>query len=347
MSESCANLKRFVSRVYWRLLVLRMAEAGGVGMAIGALSAIMLFFISDYGWGGVSLPVGVMMVSGAVVGGIWAILRRARPIEAAIEADRQLGLADLLSTAWVICGQGLGDKDLAAAVLAVAEDRCAGLGVSDVVLNRFGRRAWGGIGLVCALSLVLGFLSANPVESEAVARAAVTGPGIAGDERGRAGENSGRGATMRRNTVGVIGVDHPGGDEGGFDPSRNTKAVAEGSGRMGGGTEMANAEGTGTGAGRSQTAGRVEPLTSGGTNAARGSEGGVAAAGTGASMGNGNAGRGALGAAAGNESAGVHAAPAWRMAGWAAASEQAGAAMREGRVPAEYQDIVRKYFERE
>jgi hypothetical protein len=57
-------------------------------------------------------------------------------------------------------------------VIATADARCRTLAANDVILNRFGGRAWGGIGLAAALVLTLGLMSANPRPS--VARA--TGP---------------------------------------------------------------------------------------------------------------------------------------------------------------------------
>jgi hypothetical protein len=54
-------------------------------------------------------------------------------------------------------------------VLAIADDRCRRHAPSQVLLNRLGRRAWGGIGLAAALVLTLSAMTGNPREVRAVA----------------------------------------------------------------------------------------------------------------------------------------------------------------------------------
>src|SRR5207247_1177225 len=104
------------------------------------------------------------IVLGAIIGLTWGLARRPRLIDAAMTADRQLQLADLLATALAV---GSDVDPWARAVVAVADQRCRSLSPDAVVLRRFGGRAWGGIGLATALVLTIGALSSAPADSPA------------------------------------------------------------------------------------------------------------------------------------------------------------------------------------
>jgi hypothetical protein len=346
VAKSLSNLERFIQRVYRRLVVLRVLEGGGVGLLVAGTAAIILFSVKIYRGEAVGAAAGVMALLGGLAGIGWAIWRRPRPIDAALEADRQLQMAELLSTAWVMRIQVYYDKELMAAVLAMADARCGSRDASSVVLGRLGRRAWGSIGLVCALSVVLGLMSVNPIQSRALAGAAMAGAVANGPDKQPAGAQAFRAAGLRSEPSGAMAVDHPGGDEGGFNPSRNTSSAIEATGQAGRNTETGNAEGPGAGTGRSQSTGRIEPMVAAGSNSEPAGQEGVASAGTGATAERATTGNGPAGAMAGSASK-PRVTPVWAAAGWAAAREQAGAAVRSGRVPAEHQDIVSKYFDRD
>src|SRR5687767_2517189 len=106
MAYAAPNLVRFLNRLHRRLFFLRLAEHAGVGLVIGAGISVLLlpvFILRERP----ALPVLVVLLSvGAVTGAAWLLIRRPRLIETAGEADRQLGLADLLATAWMVAGQG-------------------------------------------------------------------------------------------------------------------------------------------------------------------------------------------------------------------------------------------------
>lgn len=324
---------------------MRTLEAGGVGIGVAALSAIPLLLLNANSDFGASPPIAPLLGLGVLGGGLWAILRRRQLIQTAVEIDRQLGLADLLSTAWAIRKQTATAHDLSTAVLAIAEQRCSRLGLSDVTLARFGRRAWGAIGLLCILCLFVSLLTNNPLEPTAVKQTSATQHGN-GDHR-MAGPNIGRFQGMRQNSPTAVNADHPGGNDAGFDPSRSTTTLTETTDRTGGSTAAANPQGTGAGAGRSNNSERVDPLTAGGTNASDGGLGQTPSAGSGARTADATGGKGQTGTAAGNAPTNTPTTPAWKMTGWAKAAERADAAIRSGRVPAEYQDILRIYFERD
>src|SRR5207248_4283620 len=102
----------------------------------------------------------------AAVGFMGALLRRPSIIDAAVEADRQLDLADLLATAWQL-EKTQNCESFETAVLLLANERAANLQPRSVVLHRLGLRAWSGIGLAGALVLTVAIFSANPIDSEA------------------------------------------------------------------------------------------------------------------------------------------------------------------------------------
>lgn len=345
MIERCPQLGRFIRRVHRRLVCLRTLEAGGVGIAVAALSAIPILLLNANRDFGASPPIAPLLGLGVLGGGLWAILRHRQLIQTAAEIDRQLGLADLLSTAWAIRKRTTTAHDLSAAVLAIAEKRCSRLRLSDVTLARFGRRAWGAIGLLCILCLFVGIFTRNPLEPNAVKQTTITQHGN-GDHR-MAGPNIGRFQGMRQNSPTAVNADHPGGNDAGFDPSRNTTTLTETTERTGGAPASANPQGTGAGAGRSNNTERVDPLTAGGANASDGGLGQTPAAGSGAPTADATAGKGQTGTAAGNAPTNTPTTPPWKMIGWAQAAERAEAAIRSGRVPAEYQDILQIYFERD
>lgn len=344
LATSCPILARFIGGVYRRLVLLRLLEGAGLGTVVGSMLAIIFLGIMMYRGDAVPPSAVLVPLMGAGVGVLWTALRRPNPVHAAYEADRQLGLADLLSTAWSLTRHPSAATEFTAAVLAVAEARCTALSPSAVVLRRLGGRAWGGIGLVCALAVTLGLLSANPIESEASslrstadAKAAMarnkTASGLALDTARPPG---GRDTTKA--------PDYPNAQENGFNPSRNPSSADHGAGESNQNTDTADPEGAGMGSGRSQSSGPTDPLAAAGTEASRSGQG-ETAAGTGSAAENGAAGRGPSGARGGS-GVPVRPAPAWATSVWPAARQAADAAVRSGRIPQEFQDLVREYFGR-
>jgi hypothetical protein len=86
------------------MVVLRLAESAGVGALLGC--AIGLFFSLVLLWRGTgAIEMALMCVAGgALIGLAWGLSRRPTLSQAATEADRQLGLQDLLLTAVSIDG---------------------------------------------------------------------------------------------------------------------------------------------------------------------------------------------------------------------------------------------------
>src|SRR5688572_21024734 len=128
MAYAAPNLVRFLKRVHRRLFAVRLVEYAAMGLVIGAVVSVVLLpllILREKP----ALPVLVALLSvGAVTGAAWLLIRRPRLIETAGEADRQLGLADLLATAWMVARQGSSaDDPFERAVVTLADARAAGL----------------------------------------------------------------------------------------------------------------------------------------------------------------------------------------------------------------------------
>ncbi len=172
MVSTTRHLDRFVRAVHRRWVGVRVAESVGVGVLGGC--AVALLMLPILLWRGEpALPVVLMTATMAALAGLIAgLLRRPSLMSAASEADRQLHLADLLSTALLTRSRAPADA-WAMMIVAHADARCRTLSPNAVVLNRLGGRAWGGIGLMTALVLTLGLMSAGPQPWAAVARGGV------------------------------------------------------------------------------------------------------------------------------------------------------------------------------
>ncbi|MGE5611722.1 MAG: hypothetical protein ACM359_20920 [Bacillota bacterium] len=367
------NLVRLVGRLYRRLWMLRVVEGMGVGvLAASGAGLILLLILMGRGE---AVPVDTLwiLLVGGVGGALWAILRRPRVIQAAMEADRQLGLADLLSTALAIVEDSgqyatrphptrsdtLAGKSpaassqpeslaeaFAAAVVAMADARCAELSASSVVLHRLGLRAWGGIGLASALLISVALVAANPLDSQASPWAGVMRGNAGGSEPARVPQIAGMAPRLSPAVVRPIVRDDPNRDENGFNPARaSSNTLASETGQSQQTAEAANPEGAGPGVGTSHAKNRGDPLGAEGTGVANATTGRTPAGGVGLPNGEGKVGLGPSGGAVGRGAA-ARVTPAWKSPAWVGAQEAARAAVQAGQIPQEYQDLVRAYFDR-
>jgi hypothetical protein len=268
-------------------------------------------------------------------------------LAAAAEADRQLRLSDLLGTAYLLRRSQTGD-DFAAVVLAQAEARCRGVSPSVVILDRWGARGWGGVGLVVALVTGLSLVGPDDRRSEARASLSSAGPQSWRDlerhdrERGNVGQSTatpdyrrakpGTGADDADPLKSAVSTSEPAG--------RNASAMKDPAGA--GGAAEGTGGGTGRSASRENTGAAQTPAGAGGRGA---DDKGTSAGGGGATARAGNETAGGGGAAGvGGDSRPP--APVWRSDQWPADQEAARAAVRGGAVPEAYRDLVRDYFER-
>ncbi|MGH7179791.1 MAG: hypothetical protein ACREJC_20615 [Tepidisphaeraceae bacterium] len=148
-------------------MVWRTLEHAGVGLLIAsAFSATLLAVI----WlrGGAPVEATLFALSlGAACGLTRSVLSRPGALDTAMRIDHTLGSPDLFSTALSLT-QRRGESDpFANAVVAIANARARGVSPSTLVLRRLGSRAWGGIGIAGASVLTLALLVSQPTQSRA------------------------------------------------------------------------------------------------------------------------------------------------------------------------------------
>jgi hypothetical protein len=350
LSDHQPNLRRFLRAVHRRLVLLRIAESAGWGVLAGAVLGLLLLAVAAYQAGTGHLQIIYLLPLGAGAGAIWSILRQPKPVDSATMADEQLQLADLLSTAYHIdTYTRQGGDGFPAAVLAMAEARCAELSPSSVVLHRLGVRGWSGIGLAAALVIAMGLISANPVESQAsydlASLPAADGSGsiLPPAQPGASSALVAAGAKPARSAV----RDFPNQEDDGFNSARNTsREVLAGGAKPGQKTDTANPNGAGAGVGTSRSANSTARLTASGGTSSRSDNSGSAAAGLASSDKGDAAGSSSAGGKATGDNPTMRPVPVWATSAWPAARSAAAAALRGNHIPPEYRDLVREYFNR-
>jgi hypothetical protein len=149
---SARNLNSFVSSVRQQLLwkarlnLLQISTAAGCAAAI--LWSILLIL-----QGRPAFPACVFVVIGLAIGIVLASFIRVSPLEAAMNADRRFGLADLLASAWSVQQK----TPISEAIIAMADARCAKMNPAKMgsVISR--PRAWAATSLGAALVIALAF----------------------------------------------------------------------------------------------------------------------------------------------------------------------------------------------
>jgi hypothetical protein len=174
------TLEQFLRAVHRRQVALAVIERAGFGLVLGCAVATVLVGVVLWRGGENAWNVaGVALAAGAVVGAIAGAVTRPPVLASASEADRQLGTAELLSTAFTLGARSESNDPWANTVLALAADECWRHAPREVILRRLGVRAWGGILLAVAFVAVLTALSS--ASREAVA--ARTSDGASSDGR--------------------------------------------------------------------------------------------------------------------------------------------------------------------
>jgi hypothetical protein len=172
-----SNTEKFLRGVKRRIALIRLLES--VGFSCLLASGLGVVLITALWWRGESgFAAAWGMLGLGVLGGlIWGLRRLPTTFEAASEADRQLGLHDLLGTILLTRGT---DEAWLRAVAATAEERCGRLRPGDVLVAKLGVRAWSGIGLSAALLMTLSLLSTRPADARAGEASSIdTGDGLA------------------------------------------------------------------------------------------------------------------------------------------------------------------------
>src|SRR5688572_15666618 len=108
MSSDASTLIPFLRRVHRRLVALRIVEAAGVGVLGGSLLCLLLTPLLIRRGVSIFSAASVLVPLGVVVCLAWIWSRRPAIADAAGEADRQLALDDLLTTAYLLRGRATG-----------------------------------------------------------------------------------------------------------------------------------------------------------------------------------------------------------------------------------------------
>jgi hypothetical protein len=343
-----SGFQHFLSRVHRRYVFVRVLERMGLGVLGGCAAALPLLAILLWrGLPAISLTLAAV-VAGALTGIFWGLIARPNLMAAAMEADRQLGWSDLLSSAIAVRGTASVDS-WAAAVMAEADLRSRGVSPASVVLNRLGARAWGGIGLATALIVVLGLIPTYPTSTQAgdtsSARATTliapdgaesrSLPQSRGDRRHTLDEQEPEDRARNRMNEAELAT-----------KSQGDKALGPSGDNSHHQATAADPNGHGTGASQSHVSNNPRSALSDAATHARASSGGVpAAGGVGESSANHYTGGAASGNAAGAPSRSAQV-PPWQSSDWPANAQRAGHAIDSGEIPDSYRDVVREYFDR-
>jgi hypothetical protein len=164
--------EQFLAHTHRRWIIWRVVERAGLCILISSiLAAVLSIILIARGESSMALVL-VCLSIGLIAGALLGWITRPSLFDSATEADRQLGLADLLGTALsirrlqTVVADDF-DQQWSSTILAHAEARCATLANESLILRKFGAGAWGGIGLSAAIVLTLGALSTNPLVTQA------------------------------------------------------------------------------------------------------------------------------------------------------------------------------------
>ena len=165
---------KFIFAVRRRILLIRIGESIAVATAIASAAGLALVPLAW--WRGQSaLPMAsALLLLGFLCGLIRGISRRPTVLQAAVEADRQLDLDDLLGTIVQLAGSEA-ECTWRESVAAVAENQCRSLKLkpSAVIVSRLGLRAWAGVGILGAMLVTSAALTARPGEVAAASSSAL------------------------------------------------------------------------------------------------------------------------------------------------------------------------------
>ena len=349
---SAPHFERFVRAVHRRLVGVRIVEWAGYGALAGCAAGLLL--VPLLWWQGRSAfaPASFVLTLGTLAGFVWGLTHRPTRLAAATEADRQLALSDLLGTATAVGAEP--NDPWVRTVLALADDRCRTRFPSQVILNRLGARAWGGIGLAAAFVLTVAAFTSQPVDLRASSQRPAASRPTTPDPRLPGVDRSARETPRPRRSPGPRESPPPGmqapvksADLPDSRPSEPTNPPTDGRS-----TTSTNNNGVGGGAARAQAPRPPEPATpspdtdrtvtpppDGVTDPAGGSG---RAATTRPTRGSAD-----LGGTTTTRDPGPDRLPPWRSDTWPAAASAAEEAVRTGRVPDAYRDLVRDYFDRQ
>ncbi|HVT89837.1 MAG TPA: hypothetical protein VHD56_13365 [Tepidisphaeraceae bacterium] len=332
---------RFLHRARRRWMAWRTLEAAGIGAAIAAALASIIVSILLMRGETAIMPAGVLLSLGATIGIIFGLTRKPTLLQTAMMADQQLGLHDLLSS--TLRKQSWGDEGFRRIVFAQAEVLCSARSPNELIVQRLGGRAWGGIGIASALVMTLAMMSSQPGMTAArdvtiPAHSADQTNELAGKKTEQRAESQLAQSAVRQNRPlkpADLGLDEGSGDRWSSEQSSSKSARRSGQAD----------DGAGPAAGRSTDA-QTSPLDFVGRP-------GEPAQGVGGTTlfnaGHGMSSQATAGINADpiigtGQSKAISASP-WNTAGWSNDPSQAGRKVELGEIPESYRDLIRDYFD--
>jgi hypothetical protein len=338
-----SQLEVFVGALHRRMVAVRALERTGLGLLAGCAVCLVLMPILLWRGEATGTLATAALCTGGVAGLIWALVRRPTTLQATIEADRQLGLSDLLGTALTISRDAAGGS-MEATVLALADARCRGVSPSAIALNRLGARSWGGIALAGALVAGLGLFGGQTPGSAAQASGPRTWQEIESAQDQQNTTHIAIAPDFRRAKPGTGQDDDPSSaNQSTSQDSTGTNAKTSATNNGAGSAEQGTGAGSAVSPSKGNGDGHHDPVAGGNT------AGGIKTGNTAGGGGTNATVEGGTGTSSG-ATAGTTAArhvPVWSGQGWPAAQDAALDALRAGRVPDAYRPLVRDYFERE
>jgi hypothetical protein len=328
LSASARNLNSFVSSVRQQLLWKSRLNLLQISTAVGCAAAI-LWSILLILQGRPVLPACALVVIGLVIGIVLAAFIHVSPFQAAMDADRRYGLADLLASAWSVREK----TPVSEALIAMADARCKELNPAKMgsIISR--PRAWAVTSLAAALVIALAFFPAKGASSVAVNK-----PGDFFAPESSSGSNP-EITQLRPNGAGS--TDEPSNRATGDLPSSEAVPGGHAIGNEGLASSSGNDSASAGGVGRTSVSISKSDLTpaNGGNSLADG----ITASGGDLSDGKGQPGD--SGAYSGNGALHHPLVAAWQSNRWPTAQAAAIQSIQNGRIDPAYQDIVREYFQ--
>ncbi len=340
MRASPDHVQQFVRAARLRWMLWRIVERIGIGLLIGCpLAFILSLLLLWRGESAVSLVVGIFAL-GALLGLTVGILSRPSLLETAMEADRQLNLHDLLGTAIQLQNSRYLDDAWRENFRSLAEARVRSISPSQLVLNRLGARAWGGIGLSAALVMTVALMTTMPSESMARLDRAQNLESFEVTEKPSAKSNLAPVASRSGSQRGDAAPEATSRSAHSIDASRAHDSVP------GDATHATNptGDGAGDGAGQTEASSRPPSLDLAAAPGAPDAHGDTVASGTGSSAPDGS-GESAHPAVA--RTPAYRSLPPWQSSSWPADRDAAMQSLRTGKIPDRYRDLVREYFSRQ
>jgi hypothetical protein len=338
----------FLGRVHARQVMRHLAERSGLGMLLGCGVAFPeIGLLVWHGSPALGFAAAALLI-GVAAGLLWGILTRPTLLAAAMEVDRQLQWADLLSTVFLVRSNAPEDS-WAAAVGAEAEARCRGTSPHAVSLGRLGARAWGGIGLAMALLVAIALLPALAAPAGAGAQQGLLRNSLASLAGDSMQARVASAKTSRRTSSQSEPEDANASRMKGIEQPQEQGGVRQNSSELAGRDQQTapQSDGQGRGAGQSKMKEFGDHLAaSAGTRSRGAASGGHATGGTGQGSTQLPSAGEASGQAAGDSLQKSAPTPPWQSAQWGDDSKRAQAAVQSGRIPDSYLSVIRDYFER-